>query len=347
MEREVIVRAIDVGYGHVKFTDGYSQDGTLRVESFPSQSPVTKGDPLTVNVMKRRDTFLVQVGKKVFEVGKDVTDSLHGNQESAILDAKFALSDAYAARLLGAMNYMAPNLPNKVIDFLILGLPLTTYTDRHKEVATRFTGEHIINGRGDKITVHHCEVYPQPLGSYAAFIEANEFDTPPRALVVDPGYNTVDWFVCNGMVASEFRSAATQRGMSAVMKDVAAAIIKKLELDAGVSEVVRLIDSALTNGTPLKISGEPVNLDEYMSAGDSVIDEAAQAVKNSIAAGADIDAIVVAGGGASFYAKAIAKHFRHRVEILPDPAFANVRGFQALGEMQANSARRATGAGTR
>jgi plasmid segregation protein ParM len=347
MNNEVVVRAIDVGYGHVKFSDGYNPDGALRVESFPSQSPVAKGDALTVNVMKRRDTFFVPVGKRTFEVGKDVADALHGNQESAVMDTKFALSDAYTARLLGAINYMAPNLPDNTIDFLILGLPLTTYMDRHKEVAKRFTGKHVINARGDTVVVHHCEVYPQPLGSYAAFIEAHDFETPPRALVIDPGYNTVDWFVCKGMVASEIRSAAIQRGMSAVIKNVAEAIIKKLELDAGVSEIVRLVDTSLTNGTPLAICGEAIDLKEFMSAGDSVIEEAAQAVKNSIAAGADIDAIVIAGGGASLYAAALAKHFRHRVELLPDPSFANVRGFQALGETQAESAHRAVGAGAR
>ena len=40
----LIVRAIDVGYGHIKFTDGRdTETGALRTDSIPSQSPAYKG----------------------------------------------------------------------------------------------------------------------------------------------------------------------------------------------------------------------------------------------------------------------------------------------------------------
>lgn len=343
MEQEVIVRAIDVGYGHVKFTDGYSAEGSLCVDSFPSQSPISKGDGLNARVLKRRDTFIVPVGKRFYEVGKEVADALHGHQESAVLDTKFAISDAYHARLLGALNYMASNLPGRTLDCLVLGLPLTTFKTLHAEVAQRYSGEQVLNAKGDTLTIRHCEVFPQPLGSYAAFLGTKEFSGVPRALVIDPGYNTVDWFVCKGMVVSDQRSEATHRGMSAVMKDIAERIIKGIGTDAGVAEVIRLLDAALINETPLKVAGREVDLSDFMSAGDSVIEEAAQAVKNSVASGADIDEIVMTGGGARLYAPAIQKFFSHPITILSDSSFANVRGFQALGENVAKSHRRAMG----
>ncbi|MDK9702547.1 MAG: PRTRC system protein D [Sulfuritalea sp.] len=343
MEQAVVVRAVDVGYGHVKFTDSYDAEGTLCVDSFPSQSPIAKGDPLSARVLKRRDTFIVPVGKRFYEVGKEVADALHGHQESAVLDTKFALSDAYHARLLGALNYMAPNLPGKTLDCLVLGLPLTTFKNLHEKVAQRYSGEQVLNTKGDTLFIRHCEVFPQPLGSYAAFLGTKEFTEVPRALVIDPGYNTIDWFVCKGMVVSDQRSEATHRGMSAVMKDIAERIIKELSIDAGTAEVIRLVDAALTNGKPLKLCGQLVNLPEFMPAGDSVIEEAAQAVKNSVASGADIDEIVMTGGGACLYAPAVQKFFSQPLTILPDSSFANVRGFQALGENVARSQRRAMG----
>lgn len=345
MSNALVVRSVDVGYGHVKFTDAYGEDGTLCVDSFPSQSPVSSGAQLKSVSMQQRDTFLVPVGKHVFEVGKGVAGALRSQHETAILDAKFALSDAYSARLMGALNYMARELQDNVIDFLKLGLPMTTYADLHEQLAQRFTGDQVINLRGDVITIRNCEVFPQPFGSYCTFLADNQFSTPPRVLVIDPGYNTVDWFVCRGMEANELQCSATTLGMSAVMKDAAARIIKTIDTDAHVSAVVRLIDRTLITGIPLEICGIPVDLNEFLSASSAIVDEAAQAVKNSVGSGEDINAIVFTGGGAHFYSDAIRRHFTQPVTILNDPAFANVRGFQALGEAQAESAQRAMSKG--
>lgn len=345
MSNTLVVRSVDVGYGHVKFVDGYREDGTLCVDSFPSQSPVSSGAQLKSVSMQKRDTFLVPVGKHVFEVGKGVAGALRAQHETAILDAKFALSDAYSARLMGALNYMAPDLQDNAIDFLKLGLPMTTYLDLHEKLSHRFTGDLVINMRGDVLTVRHCEVFPQPFGGYASFLAANQFSTPPRVLVIDPGYNTVDCFVCRGMEANELQCSATTLGMSTVMKDAAARIIKAIDTDAHVSAVVRLIDRTLMTDVPLEVCGIPVDLNEFLSAGSAIIDEAAQAVKNSVGSGEDINAIVLTGGGAQLYADAVKRHFTQPVTILNEPAFANVRGFQALGEAQAESAQRAMSKG--
>ena len=163
-------------------------------------------------------------------------------------------------------------------------------------------------------------------------------------LVVDPGYNTVDWFVCRGMVASEARSGATLRGVCAVMRAVADRFIQKTGADAGISEIVRRIDQSIQHGTPFMLYGKCENLNEYMPAGDAVIEERAQAVKNAIGSGADIDVIVIGGGGATLYAEPLRRKFpKHQVVLLDHPVYANVRGFHILGEDLARVANRALG----
>ncbi|MCK7499513.1 MAG: hypothetical protein MZW92_60795 [Comamonadaceae bacterium] len=107
----------------------------------------------------------------------------------------------------------------------------------------------------------------------------------------------MDWFVCRGMVASEARSGATLRGVCAVMRAVADRFIQKTGADAGISEIVRRIDQSIQHGTPFMLYGQREDLTEYMPAGDAVIEEGAQAVKNAIGSGADIDVIVIGGGG--------------------------------------------------
>lgn len=345
--RTPIVRAVDVGYGHVKFTDGRDAEGSrILTDSIPSQSPPAQRHGKKESLaMGRRDTFIVPVGGRLFEVGRDVRLALHSNHESEVLDGDFPLSDPYAARLYGAVNYMLPSLPSRTIDVLVLGLPLNTFPKHHEALAKKFVGPHVINERGDTIDIKHCCVYPQPFGSYSSYIAetTKPLDRSPMALIVDPGYNTVDWFVCHGTVANEIRSDAVQRGMGAVLRAIADDIIKKNGYDAQPAEVVRLIDRALVSGRGLEMYGTPLDLKDYMAAGNDVIEEAAQAVKNNVGSGSDIDVILLSGGGASIYYQAIASKFpMHRVELLASPALANVRGFQLIGEKVGRSRVRAT-----
>ena len=347
MSIRLSVRAVDVGYGHIKFADGRDEQNSIRCDSFPSQSPAGRAGALGGGVMQSRDTFLVHVNGKCFEVGKAVALAGQSSRESELLDQEFPLSDAYAARLYGALSYMAPGLKNNKIDFLVLGLPLNTFERHAAAVMTRYTGEHPISSRGTSITIGECLVYPQPLGAYMAFSLEHKKKISakyqPMALVVDPGYNTVDWFLCKGMAATEERCGAVVRGVSSILRAVADAIIRSTKADATPTEIVRRLDESFCTGVPFTMYGKDVDLAKYVPAGAAVIDEAVNAIKNSVGSGSDIDVIVVAGGGANLYANAIrAKFPRHEVVALGNPAFANVRGFQIIGERMAQSASRAT-----
>lgn len=39
MPEQFVVRAVDTGYGHIKFADGRESSDVIRCDSFPSQSP--------------------------------------------------------------------------------------------------------------------------------------------------------------------------------------------------------------------------------------------------------------------------------------------------------------------
>lgn len=336
----LIVRAVDVGYGHIKFSDGRDPtDQSIRTDALPSQSP--KAKPVLGSggsVLKQRDTVVIPVGDKLFEVGRDVHLVLQGNQITEVMDDRYALSDAYTARLYGALNYMLPGLPENRIDFLVLGLPMNTYLTHKKALEEKFSGSHIINDQGTEIIIKRCNVYPQPLGSYMiSMFDRQDGGHQPKALVIDPGYNTFDWFVCQGMTASSTSNAIT-RSMGAFIRDVAEDILKTYGYDASPSEMIRGIDVALSTGTPYKMYGKTIDLEKHFAAGKEVINEGVQAVRNAIGAGSDIDVIIVSGGGARFYKDAIAAMFPHHELItLENPAHANARGFHLIGELLARS----------
>lgn len=345
-----VVRAIDVGYGQVKFTDGRDPaTGGIRVDSFPSASPQASREPLDHGVMLKKDNFIVQVNENLFEVGRDIHLAMDANHDSDVMDLDFALSDAYAARLYGAISYMLSSLPNANIDQLVLGLPLNTYFRLHRKVAEKFCGPHRIGPRGEVVMVKQCTVYPQPIGSYAMFMANHAASNPgitnPMALIVDVGYNTVDWFVCQGMKANEARSAAILKGMSGVLKIVAKNLIDETEAQDTDADVARRIDRALKTGTDFIQYGKPVPLEKYLEAASQYINDAAQSIRNKVGPGGDLNAIVLSGGGASLYAPFVQSKFpKHSVLLLDDPGFANVRGFHAIGEKLSASALRAMAA---
>lgn len=350
----LVVRAVDVGYGHIKFTTGRdAETGLIQTDSFPSKSPAIGPVAATSKVLSHRDTALVPIGQTIYEVGKEVDFALSVDDASEVLDSNYPMTGAYAARLFGALNYMYAGLPSHTIDYLVLGLPLSTIRQHAATLAERFRGAHVINTQKQEITVRHVEVFPQPLGSYMAYLAA----TPtapgkkvPMALVVDPGFNTVDWYVIRGTTPADVKSGAVNRGMGAILKAMAEAMVSPVaqggceEVQGGTwQEVARRIDFAMSRGEPFSMAGRTIDLSPWRAVGAPIIEDAAQAVKNSIGLGGEIDVIIVTGGGAAAYADAIrAKFPRHRVEILPDPAFANARGFHYLGERLARSAERAT-----
>jgi len=340
MKNNLIVRAVDVGYGHVKYSLGRNEAGAIHCDRFPSLSPAVQDDVDFGNYMLKRNTFVVTIEGRHYEVGKDVISALDPNSEGSVMDLEFAMSVAYRARLYGALNYISQDLPGDVLDVLILGLPLNTFTKYQTSLAERFTGEHIINAKGTKLQVRHCEIYPQPFGSYARYLENQRIADFPVALVVDIGYNTFDWLVCKHKTPR--LHGTSMRGMASVINAMAKEVIRATNSNSTESAVMRRIDEALITGTPFTMYGKPVKLDKAQKLGEAIIEEAAQSVKNAVQDAGEIDLIIVAGGGAPYYKDAIRKKFRsHEVRLLDDPSFGNVRGFHIIGESLARSMSRA------
>ena len=73
-QHSLTVRAIDVGYGYVKYTDGRAEESApIHTDSFPSQSPPASDQMTDTGVMERRDTFVVGINDRNYEVGKAAT----------------------------------------------------------------------------------------------------------------------------------------------------------------------------------------------------------------------------------------------------------------------------------
>jgi plasmid segregation protein ParM len=224
MDERFIVRAIDVGYGHTKYTKGRDARGIICAH-FPSLAPLASDRDISGGVMARRDTVVVEFGGARYEVGNDVELAL-GPAHNRVLDEQFATSERYMALVQGALHYIGES----VIDVLVAGLPVELYRENRRALEERLVGEYEINGR--KIRVRKSLVLPQPIGGYVSY--ASETAERWRQmqsqmnLVIDVGFCTVDWVTGLGTKTSDARSGSYPGGVAVVLRHVAQSIAKKL-----------------------------------------------------------------------------------------------------------------------
>lgn len=341
-----VVRAVDVGYGNVKFTldhpDAFSK---ITCEIFPSRSPIAGGKSLSAGVVQGRDTVIVQVGSTEYEVGRGVAKAQGTFDVTAVLDKDYCLSDPYLARLRGALYYMMgadkksgqKYLSSNRIAMLVAGLPVSTFKNRElpNKLKQRLLGTHELPD-GRSVVVDDVLVMPQPLGAFYEYAFEHGMFEQMRAqtnLIIDPGFFTYDWLLSDGLHIIDKRSDSVNRGMSDVITAVVEAAKKKNGWGAETAMLVRLLDEHLRDGKPFAVYGENIDVKEFLPAGKVVINEAVSAMVNNVGDGADIQNIILAGGGAELYRSAIQEKFpRHKILVMDNPVYSNVRGFQLAGE---------------
>lgn len=300
-------------------------------------------------MMSNRDTVIIEINGTKFEVGHDVALAQSTYDESGVQDEKFALSDSYLARARGAMHYMLKDLPpeTEVIDLLVVGLPVSTYEKRKDALAERMRGVHALP-KGRLLHVHEVRVFPQPLGAFFNFMYTDEIEGKldyeqarnQMNLVIDPGFFTFDWLLAKGMKPIPARSGAVNRGMSAIINSLAEDISKKEE-DANKGTVFKLIDEAMRENRPLRMFGKDYDMEPYMDRARTVVNEAVAQLALSVGGGADIDNIMLVGGGAKLFLEAVQDKFpRHTVRVSNNSVYANVVGFQLAGERALLNAQR-------
>ncbi len=321
-----IVRSIDVGYSHTKFTvSGSEKDVRCRI--FPSLAPLASRLALSRGMGTARDTMRIAVGGAEYEVGPDVRLGLKAHH-TRILNDHYIRTPEYLALVRGALSAMHV----AVIDALVVGLPVQLMGSHAQELVERLQGVHPV-GDGRSVDVRHVLTLAQPLGGffhYAMGAGAYETSGDCMTLVVDPGYCTLDWLSALGVKVMAERSGSVPGGVHVLVEEMARGVSETL--DVGYHDF-DAIDRALIKGQSLMVGGREISLSQYEARVKARTEEAVNALVNSVGNGLDISRIVVVGGGATLYAPALRTRFpHHTVTVTPDPMFANVRGFQLIGE---------------
>lgn len=321
-----IVRSLDLGSGFAKFNR--LVDGKLEYTSFPSLAPLASGRDMGSAVLGKRDTVVVSVENSLYEVGPDSSD-IDSNDSTRNLNEQYIYTDQYRAVMYGVLHYMR----EKVIDLLVVGLPLTTL-HRAEDLRKITLGVHKINDT-ETVEVKDVMVIAQPLGGlYYCMAQAEhrpefEFLAEETNLIIDPGYLTFDFLKTIGKKINDAHSGAHPGGVSKILRAVCDSISAKF----GITYAnIAAIDKAIPKRR-IKINGKVEDLVEHIRAAKPAVDGSINFLKNVVGDGADIDNIILLGGGQGIYARTLTTYFKnHTIYVLPDAQFANVKGYQAAGD---------------
>lgn len=321
-----VIRAIDVGYGNVKYITEDQSNGEMKSAMFPAIALPASKYEIGDSHLQRRQTITVPVNGKEFEVGPDIELVKMGLSESDHFHEKYCESDEYLALFRGALRYMNTNH----IDCLVVGLPVRYLKTKREKLENLLSGNHQISEH-DTVTVKKVIILAQPLGGLIDHIKRTRmFGTIKDKvnLLIDPGMGTLDWIATKGLKEMPGMSDSRPYGVRMFLQRIMEELSIKEKIDY---TDIREIDNGLRKGY-FELYGREYDLERFLNKAYDQIAPAMNALKTSIGDGRNISNIFLVGGGADYYQKPIRKTFpNHRVLIVEEPVFANVRGFQWAG----------------
>jgi plasmid segregation protein ParM len=196
-------------------------------------------------------------------------------------------------------------------------------------------GEHWVSA-DRAIVVEDVEVLPQPVGAYCDVCYAPG-QRPAElgdsyTLVFDPGFYSVDWVVMHRHHMRDSTSGSSRIASCEIIGTAAHMIAME---NGRSNDNAEQVEEALRTGrNAIQINGRYIDIlptVERAARGvsDRVVNELLNKMRN---AGHDIDRVLLVGGGASYYERALREAFPKAQFIGPaEPVLSNARGFYFFG----------------
>jgi plasmid segregation protein ParM len=330
----MIRRAIDVGYGHTKFTTSEMKrrEGTIDIDVDAFQSIAFAPPTALGTATPTGSRTIVQVDGQAFCVAEQADEASSGDVSKSKGD-NYVQSLAYRVFVGAAVKRMKV----EHIDTLVLGTPVSNYRGAKLSLEQTFSA----GIKFDSSTVHieKFVVMPQPLGAlYWHYYRRNQHEVMLRGglrLVVDVGYGTLDWIVCKGGDPIASKAGSSKHGVSYFIELLTREILPDSMAIAPDMMLINQIDELITRDRELFYRGKTYAKSDFASLLDAQSFEAVRAAIGSIGEVGNIETVVLAGGGAGLYQSTIAKLIPHaKIEVVHASRFANVKGFQVAAEAQ-------------
>lgn len=346
--------AIDLGYGHTKVAS-QGRDGEIKRFMFPSVAPITTRERTAEsNGMGALRTVTVSVGSNNYVIGKDAYLEADSNYSRSRLE-EYSQTDGYHALMLGALALSGL----REIDQLVIGLPLTTLDTYHSAMNSKYLGEHSIGAtyarRKVELAVRNVLVTSQPAGAMISAVAAQPGLKKTTNLVIDMGYFTMDFLMCEGLRPYYKRSGAVQGGMSGYYDHLNGMLADKISNEGlsaqGTVDHFRL-EEALSNGVQgedgrtaysLRIGRLELDITDCVDRAATRLSEYLDRMMTTLGGGSSmgiISSVVLAGGGARMILPAVKERFgkTHDIVMQDSSQYAIANGFLHFGIASAKRA---------
>jgi plasmid segregation protein ParM len=321
----IVVRAIDVGFGNTKYVTA-SANGQIDCAHFPSLAYLAHDEEPAESMGGKRRTIQVSVDGVLYEVGPDVEFAADRFRSRQLHD-EYTETAEYRAFTTAALHYMKV----ETVDLLVVGLPVSQFMAKRAVLQKAMTGT-FDAGRKRQIVVRRALVVPQPQGAlfWYATQHASVASSKNKTLVMDVGSRTFDWLVTRGLRVVPNMSDSVTRGVSDILQYITNSIAARIKVNYRDLDAV---DAALRSGRVLRLFQTDHDLKKFDPVIRKIADQALNFVLAKLDGPEDLEHIILVGGGAYLYTKAVKRRFpRHRIIEVDDPIYANVKGFQLLGE---------------
>jgi len=337
--KKIIVRAIDSGYGYLKFTQDLTSPENVSYNMFPSvavRRSISKTSLVTEN-SEALNTVDVVVNDEVFTVGFDAHLEVANDSDPRVLHENYIERPEYMALNYGALHYM--NVP--VIDVLVVGLPVD-FINQKAKLIDMLTGEHEIYP-GKKILIKKVNVIPQPMGGLMAYALGQGAEVYKRiqnetTLIPDPGYKTFDWVLLNGLKPIKAKSGSHPGGGMREILELITEDMQAKGVTKGKYKNFEKLDIGLATGEFNLPGKKGYDLTPHIESARGIPDECVQKMYAKVGSGDDIDNIIMAGGPAEIFKGSVEQAYpEHEVLISSNSQFANVTGYFLVGVSMAKS----------
>lgn len=323
MQQQTII-AIDVGRSAVKvkaFAEGKTYDIV-----FPSvTSPAVRLSDEASAAAAEKDT--VKVDDRKFFVGE--TARLQGGvQTAAGLTADWIETVEYRALLLSAMKRLADQrVPGLVDASIVVGTPAAHYLNQRAK----------LEDVTQKTIPGTVKALSQPMGAFLAYFLADTgIPIPDRVqdeekrirsyAVIDVGYFSTDFLLMREGVHVESKSSSCE-GIY-----VAAEKLSRILADNKNIKVTQLECEQALRTRKIRHFGAKDVTKEVAEAAEEVVSKIVpKAVTLFADEVASLDAVIIAGGGASVVFDSIHRKWPNAI-LLPDPRMAVAEGFLRFGK---------------
>lgn len=322
----MFVAGMDIGYSNLKLVDGHAGE-QMRMQVFPVGA--APEDRFTGNVMGSGGVgFRVQVDGLPY-VACVEPDKLPNWQRA--LHEEYALTPTYKALFHAAM--LSTQRP--VVDHLVTGLPVSQYleAERREGLARRLQGTHHI-AENASVHVREVTVIPQPVGCYldvAVASQREEEMADAEVLVIDPGFFSVDWVLISGNDVQYPWSGTSTQATSMLLEEAARLMGEAFQAKIPIEKIERAIRAAKPE---IRVFDARQPYAAFIAEAARIIGRTVMdKVKTSLRSKAgEVDVVILAGGGASYYQEAVKEIFPRAEMILPESSvLTNARGFWYYG----------------